>query len=100
MNARLDFLHLGHHLQGEAGPAFFGGVNFAAQQQKQQLIELNHIDDKMMVELEQVLSLDPRPAYQNDEQRIYKMKFALVDVSFTVGLDNVNIMHIEPIWAD
>ena len=71
-----------------------------AQQQKQQLIELNQVDAKTIVELEQVLSLDPRPAYQNDEQRIYKMKFAQVDVSFTVGLDNVNIMHIEPIWAD
>ncbi len=41
-------------------------------------------------ELEQVLSLDPRPAYQDDPDRIYKIKFAQFDVSF-----RVNEKHIE-----
>ena len=35
-------------------------------------------------ELEQVLALDPRPAYQEDAERIYKMKFSNFDIHFKV----------------
>lgn len=45
--------------------------------------------------LEQVLSLDPRPAYQEDPTRIYKMKFSDVDVSFQVNEHEVWIMDIQ-----
>lgn len=34
--------------------------------------------------LEDVLSFDPRPAYQNEPGRLYKMKFAELDVCFEV----------------
>ncbi|MDO4222417.1 MAG: tRNA (N6-threonylcarbamoyladenosine(37)-N6)-methyltransferase TrmO [Acinetobacter sp.] len=46
----------------------------------QQLVSVQHF-----TELEQVLSLDPRPAYQNDTQRIYAMKFANLDVKFRIA---------------
>lgn len=42
-------------------------------------------------ELEQVLSLDPRPAYQEDADRVYKLRFAAVDAAFKVEADEVHI---------
>ena len=41
----------------------------SAEQQKQELIQAQSLDDRIVSELEQVLSLDPRPAYQNDARR-------------------------------
>ncbi|MBO7070190.1 MAG: hypothetical protein J6W09_02730, partial [Bacteroidales bacterium] len=34
--------------------------------------------------LEQILSLDPRPAYQDDENRIYGLAFEGYDVHFNI----------------
>ena len=48
-------------------------------------------------ELEQVLSLDPRPAYQEDSERIYKMKFAGLDVSFVIQAQTLEVIALEPI---
>ena len=48
----------------------------------------------MLSELEQVLSLDPRPAYQEDETRLYKMHFANIDVGFLVQPDQVLIQML------
>ncbi|MEG2268073.1 MAG: tRNA (N6-threonylcarbamoyladenosine(37)-N6)-methyltransferase TrmO, partial [Acinetobacter sp.] len=36
-----------------------------------------------------------RPAYQDDEARVYKMKFAAFDVAFTVSEMIVNIRAVE-----
>ncbi len=58
-----------------------------AEQQKQQLL----LNGK---KLEQVLSLDPRPAYQDDEGRIYGMKFADLDVKFKIGDNKVKIQEL------
>lgn len=68
-----------------------------AEQQKQYLMEHQILKNQMIDELEQVLSLDPRPAYQNNPERIYKMKFAQMDISFTVGLTEVMIVDLIPI---
>ena len=68
-----------------------------AEQQKQDLMEHQILKNQMIDELEQVLSLDPRPAYQNNPERIYKMKFAQMDISFTVGLTEVMIVDLMPI---
>ena len=68
-----------------------------AEQQKQDLMEHQILKNQMIDELEQVLSLDPRPAYQNNPERIYKMKFAQMDISFTVGLTEVMIVDLIPI---
>ena len=51
-------------------------------------------------ELEQVLSLDPRPAYQDDAERIYTMNFADFDVSFRVNQHTVHILKIVLIAVD
>lgn len=40
---------------------------------------------------------DPRPSYQNDENRIYKMKFATYDVGFKVNGNVATIISINKI---
>ncbi|WP_168396140.1 tRNA (N6-threonylcarbamoyladenosine(37)-N6)-methyltransferase TrmO [Acinetobacter indicus] len=62
--------------------------------QKQQLLQQHKISAQMLSELEQVLSLDPRPAYQEDETRLYKMHFANIDVGFMVQPDQVLIQML------
>ena len=48
-------------------------------------------------ELEAVLSLDPRPAYQEDEERVYGMRFANVDIHFKIYAQQVVIVAIQHI---
>ncbi|MDM1311508.1 tRNA (N6-threonylcarbamoyladenosine(37)-N6)-methyltransferase TrmO [Acinetobacter indicus] len=62
--------------------------------QKQQLLQQHKISAQMLSELEQVLSLDPRPAYQEDEQRVYGMKFADLDVKFRVLGSSIQIEQL------
>lgn len=68
-----------------------------AQSIKQKLIQENDTQSKIFDELEQVLSLDPRPAYHDDASRIYKMKFSTFDVSFNVDDDKINILKLDAI---
>jgi tRNA-Thr(GGU) m(6)t(6)A37 methyltransferase TsaA len=44
--------------------------------------------------LTELLSLDPRPAYQSDPQRIYKMTFAQHEVHFTVENTTLTVIDI------
>ncbi|NNH01513.1 tRNA (N6-threonylcarbamoyladenosine(37)-N6)-methyltransferase TrmO [Acinetobacter sp. ANC 5414] len=71
----------------------------SAEQQKQDLMKRQKLNEQLVNELEQVLSLDPRPAYQNDPERIYKMNFADFDVSFLVGLDHITVVALLPLSA-
>ena len=48
----------------------------------QKLLKGGYLNKRIVNELEQVLSLDPRPAYQHDEQREYGMKFSGLDIKF------------------
>lgn len=50
--------------------------------------------DKMCV-LTQLLSLDPRPAYQDNPERIYTMNYAGKEVSFRVEGDVLTLLFIE-----
>lgn len=43
---------------------------------------------------EQVLALDPRPAYQEDPERIYKMKFSDFDIHFKVDQFVVTVIDV------
>jgi len=70
-----------------------------AEQQKQDLMKCHKLSSQIVNELEQVLSLDPRPAYQNDAERIYKMKFAYFDVSFRVEEDCITVIEITELSA-
>ena len=59
-----------------------------------ELLKTQKITQQIQNELEQVLSLDPRPAYQDDESRVYKMKFSDLDVSFKIYQQTVEIIDI------
>lgn len=43
-----------------------------------------------------VLKNDPRPAYQHDPQRVYKMDFGGWRVAFRVQDDTLHVLHLEP----
>ncbi|MDK1683792.1 tRNA (N6-threonylcarbamoyladenosine(37)-N6)-methyltransferase TrmO [Acinetobacter terrestris] len=67
----------------------------AAEQQKQNLIKNQNLDSRIVSELEQVLALDPRPAYQDDAERVYGMKFAEFEIKFMVDeYIKINSIHI------
>lgn len=68
-----------------------------AEQQKIHLLHTQKIDVQQLQELEQVLALDPRPAYQEDAMRVYKMRFANVDVAFTVKAEAVHICELNTV---
>ncbi len=73
----------------------YGSISENAQFILNKLLKTQKITAQIQSELEQVLSLDPRPAYQDDAARIYKMKFANLDVSFTVHEHVVNVMDVQ-----
>ena len=66
-----------------------------AQSIKHKFIQENDTQPRIFDELEQVLSLDPRPAYHDDASRIYKMKFSTFDVSFNVDDEKIKILKLE-----
>ena len=53
-----------------------------------------NVEQKVLTEIEEVLSQDPRPAYQNDPQRIYRMRYGLYEVAFTVADGAVTVAEI------
>ncbi|OTG86372.1 tRNA (N6-threonylcarbamoyladenosine(37)-N6)-methyltransferase TrmO [Acinetobacter sp. ANC 4558] len=65
-----------------------------AELEAKELLINEKITRQMMTELEQVLSLDPRPAYQNDEQRIYGMKLFHLDIKFKVIKNKIFIVKL------
>ncbi len=55
------------------------------------------VTGKVRAELEEILSQDPRPAYQEDSARVYKLDYAGVRVAFRVENDVVWVVKIERI---
>lgn len=53
------------------------------------------IPDNKRIELIEILEQDPRPAYQNEPNRIYGMKFAEYNVKFTVNDKILKIIEIS-----
>ena len=62
-----------------------------AQIKRDELLQTAQITEQTCLELEQVLALDPRPAYQDDPTRIYGMAFAHLNVRFSVDATQVSI---------
>ena len=52
------------------------------------------VPDKVMRDILYILRQDPRPAYQDDAERIYKLDYAGYNVSFNVNKDKVCILNI------
>ncbi|WOE32381.1 MULTISPECIES: tRNA (N6-threonylcarbamoyladenosine(37)-N6)-methyltransferase TrmO [unclassified Acinetobacter] len=59
---------------------------------QQQQINLREVD-----EIEQILSLDPKPAYQHDPERIYGMRFANVNIQFKSTLTTIQVVALTHI---
>ena len=58
-------------------------------------IEINYKAISKREALIKVLSLDPRPSYQNsDEARVYGLRFASYEVKFKVIGDKLRILKI------
>lgn len=62
---------------------------------KNQFMKMQKMNAQFINELEQVLSLDPRPAYQHDDARIYGLSFGEFNIKFTCNEDSVFIQMIE-----
>lgn len=56
---------------------------------------LNDIDKSFLTEIENILSQDPRPAYQNDPERIYKMQYGGYDIAFYVENQKLTVTEME-----
>ena len=62
---------------------------------KQALLKNKQIQQKYVDELEQVLGLDPRPAYQHDDQRVYGLHFGTFNIKFSCGETSIIVQQIE-----
>ena len=65
-----------------------------AQQQAQQLMQTQQFSTEQQGIISELLALDPRPAYQCDEERVYGMAYDRVDVSFSVINQQVIVLSI------
>lgn len=65
--------------------------------QKQDYLQQSMLSQQTILELEQVLALDPRPAYQQDPTRVYGMMFAEFNIKFRVDEQIIEIIQIEKI---
>lgn len=65
-----------------------------ANQLSTNLLQQAKIDQQYIAELESVLALDPRPAYQDDSQRIYGMRFGRMNIKFSCSDEAIVIQEI------
>ena len=66
-----------------------------AELEREQLVQTKGLSEQVIRELAEVLSLDPRPAYQENPERIYGMRFADFNIKFIVNETSVLIIGIE-----
>lgn len=76
-----------------------GGFTDALQERRLEVV----IDDESLGKIEagkretllEVLRLDPRPSYQNDEKRIYGMEFSDYEIKFSVSENKLIVLSVE-----
>lgn len=56
---------------------------------------LKKVDKSLLIEVENILSQDPRPAYQDDPERIYKMQYGGYDITFLVKDKKLTVTEME-----
>lgn len=82
----------------DAHPEAVGGFADAVRQNKLHVKESDALckvsADKRSALIE-VLEQDPRPAYQNDPERVYGFTFAEYEVKFRVQGDELEVMSVE-----
>ena len=68
-----------------------------ANTQAKALIEQKLFDRKQQGLMNELLALDPRPAYQDDENRVYGMRYGQVNVEFQVKSEKVKVVSVREI---
>ncbi|MBF7694800.1 tRNA (N6-threonylcarbamoyladenosine(37)-N6)-methyltransferase TrmO [Acinetobacter rathckeae] len=63
--------------------------------QRTALLQQHHTSEQELKYLEQVLALDPKPAYQQDIERVYGLRFSNLEVKFKVKLQDVFIVNLQ-----
>ena len=82
----------------DAHPEAIGGFADAVKQNKVHVKNpeaLAKLSEDKRTALIEVLEQDPRPAYQNDPERVYGFNFAEFEVKFKVASDELEIVDIE-----
>ncbi len=69
----------------------------AANEQAQVLISRNLLDTEQQQLINELLALDPRPAYQDDENRVYGMRYGQVNVEFQVSSEKIKVVSVREI---
>ncbi|WP_343596507.1 tRNA (N6-threonylcarbamoyladenosine(37)-N6)-methyltransferase TrmO [Acinetobacter sp.] len=68
--------------------------------QQQVYVEQTLLLEQTLNELEQVLALDPRPAYQHDPERVYGLRFAAFNIRFQVDEQSITVVEIQWVGND
>ena len=55
----------------------------------------NIIKEDEKTELSEILSLNPKPSYQNDDERIYGLSYKDLSVKFSCDKDSIYVLKIE-----
>lgn len=71
--------------------------NIVASQQAQVLIAQKLFDSEQQGLINELLALDPRPAYQDDANRVYGMRYGQVNVLFKISAGQVQVEAIQRI---
>lgn len=56
---------------------------------------IDKIDEEKRQALKELLSLDPRPGYHDDPQRVYGMDFNKYNIKFTVSDETLKVVSVE-----
>lgn len=79
--------------------AVCGYVDSLGERKKEVIIQESAVgvieDDRVESALIETLSLDPRPTYHDDPDRVYGMSFAGYNVKFVVDDDTITVISIE-----
>lgn len=59
---------------------------------------LDKLDNEIADNIKVILSSDPRPAYQNDESRIYGFEFGDYNIKFKVKDSDLTVVSIDNEW--
>ena len=71
--------------------------SMTAQEQKQSLLRQDKIDQQTLTEIEAVLAQNPKPAYQQDAEKIYGLQFATFNLKFIIAEQQLLIHAIEEV---
>ena len=55
----------------------------------------NILKEDEKTELSEILSLNPKPSYQNDDERIYGLSYKDLSVKFNCDKDSIYVLKIE-----